>query len=334
MSIGIFQKPVWVRSIFFKRAIFLIKFVVTFVLCIWIFRNVDWRLTWQALRQTDPFVLAVIFVGMILNVTVSALKWKILLNFHGIKYKLFLLFRYYLIGSFFNNFLPSTIGGDGYRLYKTLSNPVSKAGAVAALVVERLTGLLALIFIAYLCAIVSYYQSGNEIAGFVAFWGTWGVAACFCFFLIVQFVPISVKQRMQGALPEKFGDTLGFLADYKGKIGKIIQVISLSFFFQILLFVLYCTLIVEVAGRYVSFFDVSVAVSLSTLISLVPISINGIGLLDGSFIYVLNSFHVGYEQAVIVMILMRMLGYFQSLIGGVFYFFERRGISSCGDTVR
>lgn len=294
----------------------------------------DWPLTWQALRRTDPLVLVVIFVGMILNLTVSALKWKILLNFHGIRYKLFLLFRYYLIGSFLNNFLPSTIGGDGYRLYKTLSNPESKAGAVAALVVERLTGLLALIIIAYLCAIVSYYQSGNEIAGFVSFWGTWCVVACFCFFLIVRFVPLSVKQRMQGALPEKFGDTLAFLADYKGKIGKIIQVISLSFFFQILLFVMYCILIMEVAGRYISFFDVSVAVSLSTLISLVPISINGIGLLDGSFIYVLNSFHVGYEQAVIVMILMRMLGYFQSLFGGVFYFFERRGISSYGDTVR
>lgn len=333
MSAGIFQKPAWMRGHFFSRAIFTIKFVVTLALCILIFRNVDWHLTWLALRQTSPFVLAVVFIGMILNVTTSAFKWKILLALHGIQYKLLLLFRYYLIGSFFNNFLPSTIGGDGYRLYKTLTNPVSKAGAVAAIFVERITGLLALIVIGYLGAVVSYFHSGNEIAGFVVFWGSWGVVLCFCILFIIQFIPISTKQQIRGVLPRKLSNTLGFLSDYRGNLGTIVAVILLSFFFQIFLLILYCLLLMEVAGRYVSIFDVSVAVSLSTLISLLPLSINGIGLLDGSFIYVLKSFHVGYEQAVIVMILMRLLGYLQSLIGGVLYFFEKRGASRCGDTV-
>ncbi len=68
------------------------------------------------------------------------------------------------------------------------------------------------------------------------------------------------------------------------------------------------------------------AVSLSTLVSLLPISINGIGLLDGSFIYVLQSFHVGYEQALLVIILVRLLSYLQSLLGGIFYFFEKKSV--------
>ena len=146
----------------YKSILFLLKLLITIGLCAVIFWKVDWRGTWNALQHTNLLILIVVFAGMILNVFISTLKWKILLSIHWIRFELSQLYKYYFTASFFNNFLPSTIGGDGYRIYKTFRNPASKAGAVTSVLVERVTGILALIFIGFIGGIVSYLQTGNE----------------------------------------------------------------------------------------------------------------------------------------------------------------------------
>jgi hypothetical protein len=64
--------------------------------------------------------------------------------------------------------------------------------------------------------------------------------------------------------------------------------------------------------------------SISTLVALIPISINGYGLLDGSVIFLMMRFGVDYEIAVIFMVLVRGLQIPLSLIGGGVYLMDRR----------
>src|SRR5690606_18422664 len=77
---------------------------------------------------------------LIALVFVSAYKWRLLLSIHGVEYSTLRLSRYYFVALFFNNFLPTSIGGDGYRIYKTINNGRSKASAIIAVVMERVTG--------------------------------------------------------------------------------------------------------------------------------------------------------------------------------------------------
>src|SRR4051812_5831745 len=75
---------------------------------------------------------------------VSPWKWQQSLRMHHLEFDLPYLIRANGIGFFLNNFLPSAIGGDAYRIFRTLPADGQKLRAVSAVVVERLVGVSAL----------------------------------------------------------------------------------------------------------------------------------------------------------------------------------------------
>lgn len=309
----------------YKFVLFLLKLLMTIGLCAVIFWKVDWRGTWNALQHTNLLILIVVFAGMILNVFISSLKWKILLSIHLIRFELGQLYKYYFTASFFNNFLPSTIGGDSYRIYKTFRNPTSKAGAVTSVLVERITGILALMFIGFIGGIVSYLQTGNEISRIVVVIGLFVSGILISIVLVLIFSVSPLQRLIRKYLPSKIKKIVEHFGDYRSNLSKTFIVASLSLFFQFFL-LCYRFLLIYAVGASVSIFDLAVVVAVSTIIALAPISLNGIGLLDGSFIYLLVGFGVSYEHAFIVMLLIRALSFLLSFVGGVFYFFDRKSL--------
>jgi uncharacterized protein (TIRG00374 family) len=315
------------------RLAFAGKILVTIAFCVFIYSNVDWPAAWRAVQTVRPEMLVVVFAGMLMNVAVSTWKWKLLLSIHSIFYSFPSLYRYYLIGSFFNNFLPSTIGGDGYRIYKTVRNPVSQSGAVGAVFMERITGLLALLITGWIGAVVSFFCTGNEVARLMMLWGAGITLFALICLTVFRKMPTDWLGWFIARVPEKIRLALSCFRDYGRYPGGLALVLLLSLFFQFFLLILYLLLFNEVAGHPVSIFAMAVAVCVSTLVSLLPVSINGLGLLDGSFIYLLSTFHVSYENGLIVMLLIRLLTYVQSLVGGIFYFFEKKSRPPTGNQV-
>ena len=72
---------------------------------------------WAVLSQADPVWLAAGAALVVVALLVSAWKWQLLLLAQGIEVPIPALFSSYLIGLFFNNFLPSNIGGDVLRVH-------------------------------------------------------------------------------------------------------------------------------------------------------------------------------------------------------------------------
>jgi hypothetical protein len=310
-----------------KPLLFTLKLIVTLALSVIILWNVDWNEIWMAIKNANTILIGVIFILMVFNVFNSALKWKILLTIHNIYFHFNQLYKYYFTAVFFNNFLPSTVGGDGYRIYKTYKNPHSKSGAVLAVLMERITGLLALLLLGYIGTIVVYVKSGDEIARIGLIIGSIGLGI----FMISLFA-FNLKRNLfceltGKCLPKKFRPAIAHIQDYYDKPSKTVLVLALSLFFQ---FVLLCNrlLLVVAVGESLSVFQLAIAITASTVIALVPISLNGIGLLDGSFIYLLVHFGIGYEQALLVMVLIRALAIPLSLFGGIFYFLDKRSFKN------
>ena len=105
-----------------KRLWFYIKLVVTVGLIGWILTQVDWAEFWAHLVSFQWWVIAVVMVIWAVALSVSVIKWQQLLRVHGLYYPLGLLHRWYFISYFLSQFLPSIIGGDAFRIYKTLQN--------------------------------------------------------------------------------------------------------------------------------------------------------------------------------------------------------------------
>jgi hypothetical protein len=300
---------------------------LSFTALIWIFLawKADWPAIGHALRAADPYKLSAVVLAMFFCVTISAVKWQVLLAIHDISYRLRDLHRYYLIGVFFNNFLPSTIGGDVYRIYKTLSNPRSRTRAVLAVFLERLTGIWALLVLGWISGLVIILRAGGT-APFMKpltllFTGGVALPVAGVFFLIWFGNRTTVAAR----IPYIARWLRDHLADFRRQKAKGIQVLLLSFFFH-LFSIGWITLLFKAIGTDFPVPELAVTVAISNLVSILPISINGIGLLDGSFLYVAVAFGVDYDRALTFLLLMRSITFLISLVGGAFYLRERRQV--------
>src|ERR1043166_1401579 len=105
-----------------KRILLGIKFVVTAALCGWIIAWVNWQQFWSAITLVNVWIVLVVLLMRFFGLLISTYKGQSLLAVHGLSYRLKQLFRWYHVSMFLNNFLPTSIGGDAYRIYKTWSN--------------------------------------------------------------------------------------------------------------------------------------------------------------------------------------------------------------------
>ncbi|MBE9573486.1 MAG: flippase-like domain-containing protein, partial [Proteobacteria bacterium] len=263
-----------------------------------------------------------VFLGMLLNIAVSALKWQILLAIHGINYQFGKLTGYYLAAGFFSNFLPGTIGGDGYRIYKTYQNSHSKTGAILSVFTERLVGFMVLLALGLCGSVGSFLLQGDRFSLFGIIFGSLGLLTSTILVGFLSLKRIQTWALKKRNMPQKIKIFIRHLGDYRRHPTKFLHFITVSIFFYILLFS-YRLLLIHALGESCPFFSLVMVVMVSTVLAALPISLNGIGILEGSFIYLISQYGVAYESALMVMVLHRMLSMVTSLIGGVLYYFDR-----------
>ncbi len=133
-----------------KKAILtLIQLAVTGAVLYWVFRDPTRQEQMKtALRQADyPWIIAAIFSYCIVEIA-AAFRWNVLLKVQGIRLSFSRVTGLFLIGMFYNQFLPGGTGGDIIKSYFLLKEaPDKKAGALLAVVFDRLVGLVALVTI-------------------------------------------------------------------------------------------------------------------------------------------------------------------------------------------
>jgi glycosyltransferase 2 family protein len=303
----------------------ILRVLITVSLCGVIVWQADFKQIYQALGRCNPFLLTVVFMGMVINVFISAYKWKIILAIHGIVYKFGKLNRYYFTSVFFNNFLPSNIGGDAYRIYRTMQPKVQRAGAVAAVLVERSTGFWALITAGFMGALWHAKSTGMQpewiLPALLLLGG--GTALPVVLFGGSGFIGNFISSRYK--IPKKIDLLIELYKDYRNHPIKTLQIIAISFAFH--LFTLSWMFVLAYAvGFPVGLHKLIIGLAISNLAALLPISINGIGLLDGSFIFIMKELGMPYEGALMMMLLIRALLIPLSCIGGLFYLKDKPNI--------
>ena len=120
-----------------------LKVGVTVVGMALVLRNLDLNLMIQIIKDTDLFWMLVGVLLMVLSLVIRAFRWHILLLGVGSSMEFSRLVELYLVGSFFNAFLPSGLGGDVVRAAEAAQD-VDSSIAVSTVLFDRLTGLLAL----------------------------------------------------------------------------------------------------------------------------------------------------------------------------------------------
>jgi uncharacterized protein (TIRG00374 family) len=132
-----------------KILITLFQLTVTIAVLYWVYHDPHRRAQMaEAIRNAQYRWVVLGILAYVVVEVAAALRWHVLLMVQGIHLNFLRLSGLFLIGMFYNQFLPGGTGGDIMKSYYLLKEtPTKKAGALLAVVFDRFIGLVALVAI-------------------------------------------------------------------------------------------------------------------------------------------------------------------------------------------
>ena len=115
------------------------------------------------LQQIEIVWLLAAFALLGLQAYVIALRWREIVLRCGASLSVARAFRFILIGGFFNQTLPSTVGGDAARIWLLGREGAGWAKATYSVLIDRLVGVLMLAVMVVLCLYWSFDLIRNPI---------------------------------------------------------------------------------------------------------------------------------------------------------------------------
>jgi uncharacterized protein (TIRG00374 family) len=266
----------------------------------------------------------------IVGFSLVSLRWKILLKAQGVNTAYKRLFSYYIMAAFFNTLLPSTIGGDAVRAIESKQLTGNTTTSVMVVIVERLTGLSALVLISTAALLIKIFESTAELQGILIF-----LAAVICgLSLLVGLVhprvaPVLLR-LLKKVLPAKIHSWLeqacAAVNIYYKQPGALLGALGISIIFQMNM-VVYYFLLAKAFHQAPEPVDFMLKVPIMIFLLMTVPAINGLGIRTASFKGLMN-FPAAYALALEFVDLGFRIGY--GLLGGLLFLFHRRANASGG----
>jgi glycosyltransferase 2 family protein len=285
----------------------LLRLGVSAVLLTWIGLRTDWSTVQTAFANLRiEFWLAAVLL-LTLSQIASALRWKCFADHLGIHRSLPQLTGLYFVGMYFNLMLPTSVGGDVVRAWY-LRAPGRRLAAFASVLLDRLSGLMVLVALA--CASVTLAPLDLPAWMPIALWSmaAAGLLGLLCL-PIVKRLPRLRHTRL---------DHLARMLEVMKSPKVLLPTTLVSLFVQVasVLLVWMVGLAIQ-APVPVSFYWIMVP--MISLLTLLPVSINGMGVREGAAVLLLTPFGVEQGTALTLAFLWFAVYAAVSLMGGVVY---------------
>ncbi|HWM92295.1 MAG TPA: lysylphosphatidylglycerol synthase transmembrane domain-containing protein [Thermoanaerobaculia bacterium] len=299
----------------------LLRVAVSAALIAWVLSRTPIREVLEAFRSADIRFILLALALTPLGYWSSVSRWRLLIRSQGGDAPFGFLVRSFLVGVFFNNLLPSTIGGDAVRAYDTARSGIGRASAVGIVVVDRFIGLLALMLFAGVGLFLSGHLTDEvpELFGWVA-----GGAAVMALAAALLFLPSRRAPDLLARLGPRFKKISDAIFAFQGKGMVLAQAFGYSLVLQTLVvlngWLLSKALHVPIPLPY--FFLI---VPLAVFVMMIPVSINAIGVRENVWAFFFVAFGVASAKGVAVAWLDYGLVLLHALAGGAIYAWSHRG---------
>jgi glycosyltransferase 2 family protein len=283
-----------------RGVLVVLKVGVSLALLAYLLSTTDLAALTRRVRSGDPLLLAGALALYTLTLAVATWRWRLLLRALGYQATMGHLSASYLVATFFNNFLPSNVGGDVIRVRDSSRLTGSTTASLAVVAIDRILGLGAL----YVLAVGAYVFGGRTVRGLagalpalVALGVVFGVMA-------YVYVTPGVARRLMAvsrldALPwirERFEVAQGAVHVYREQVAVLWTAFAASVAIQALVVCYYYEVArsLRIALPLAACFLV---VPLCTLVQTVPISFNGWGIRESVFILYFRQLGLSRDSA-------------------------------------
>ncbi len=261
---------------------------------------------------------------------VSAVRWATLARPLGIRTPFKTLVQYYLIGMLFNLFAPSTVGGDVSRVYYLVKDedsqvrgrPVTTVHAAMSVLMDRAIGMVVLVWLGAAGLLL--------FPGYAVPWTVRSVTFALAAGLLVATV---LAPMLRWFLPED-GHPLVVklrlaLHSYRLHWRALLAAAGLSLAVHLIQAWMH-TVMGRALDLEVPFSFTLIVYPLVGTFAAIPITLNGLGLREGGYIFLLAVIGIGSEQGIAFGILLFLIVALDSLLGGLLFLFQRTSGQTAG----
>jgi len=294
---------------------------------VWLISRIDPNDVWQNLIQAKwGYFLGAAGVLILINIVLAS-RWKVLLDVGENRLSWFKLLQLYLVGGFFNSFLPTGLGGDVMRVWLSGNTNKNHSGAFAAVFVERLLGIAGTVGIVLIGGWM-YLGSvnGHDLRGIIL-----GTAAVILLCLMTIIHPGFHRKTINlvaGMKLFRTGEILSkvfnALHSYRFSMWRLGVGFILSFIVQFLFVVLHFFIGEALTGidklSIQPYFLISPMIGLGNFLP----SVGGYGIREGSYVLLLSLFGMSKDLGFSYAVLADILIFLFVFIGGIVFMFLRK----------
>jgi len=268
------------------------------------------------------------FIGLMIQFPVSGLKWHAALRVCDVDLSFRRLTRFYCISHFVGQFLPTSIGGDAYRVYRVLPLVQPRSRAVTSIVLDRIVGLAALLVLGAVGAVflIDNFRLPLGFLTALAF-GSLGavVGSAAMYFGWFRLIRTKVQHlKVVAAIREDLMQLLRAGWNW-------LPLLCMAFVFQLIAVAIVYLLFLG-AGSSIGFAEVALIAAVTGLAGMIPLAINGIGVTEGTITLAAVALGADYDDAAVSAVLLRVAVLPLSCACGVLYWRESHGKGAATDT--
>jgi len=298
----------------------LLKLLVTLALVGIVAGNINFQSAVARLGNADFTMMFVVVAVLALVPVLHALRWWMLLRVSGHTLSFFGALRAVMIGYFFNQTLPTSVGGDAYRVWYAYRVGMHLGEAFSSVIIDRLIALAALLVI----CVLGMPWIFNLIGGGRASWAVVtlvvaGVAGL-GFVVLLERLPVRWNHwRMVRGLVRLGSQLRNVFANFRIAVATI-AISALGHLIAAMLVAL-----IGFAVRIpLSLTDCLLLVPLVMLIAMVPISIAGWGVREGAMVVAFGFVGIAPSDAFLLSLLFGLTLLVASLPGGLLWLADRK----------
>jgi uncharacterized protein (TIRG00374 family) len=227
------------------------------------------------------------------------------------------LFVLYLIGKFFNYFLPTSIGGDIIRTYELTRIYPQVELALASVVMTRVTGFFGLLLTLAISS--TFYPKAGGIVDILKSVLLAGCAVAIVGSAIIFSVaPLKITAFLGTGLSQRVNGFLMAIQTYRRHQVALLTGTLLAVLFQVATAFVYYSILLAL-NLHISIVYLLVFIPLVGLVAMVPLSLNGLGLREGSLVMLLSKAGIAAADGLSVALLALTISVGNALLGGLFY---------------
>lgn len=285
----------------------------------------------KVIGQLSIFWLVLATLFYFLSIVFILFRWEVLLKAKEISISRRFLLQSVLIGFFYNNLLPTSVGGDAYRVYDIRTHKgVSIDKGIASVSIERFSsiGVGCIFVLAFVILDLAGYFKHDfvtpvmivailVVVGGVVFLIS-ALINPYIFKIDVLFKKVKILSKIRPQV-KKFQES--FSSYWKDKKKVLVTCLLYNFLVHVLVTLSYyfASMTVGLGLRFISFLFI---LPFSAMVANLPISIGGLGVRENTLVFILSLIGISESKAATFSFLVLFIVLFNALVGGLVYLFK------------